>query len=258
MPLFSIITPTFNRLPFLKQALESIQAQRFTDYEHIIVDDGSTDDTSDFLASLGPRARVIKQANAGPGAARNTALQHATGEYVAFLDSDDLWQPWSLAIYHEVIERHQRPSFITGKMKRFASATDFLDATERPLEAHWRADYLATDEPPTWYGLSSIVMKRERVQTAGGFTPLRINGEDADLALRLGVAPGFVEVLDPVIYGYREHAGNVRREVGKSAEGALFLVRQEESGAYPGGASRALQRWRSITPMVRSCSIALA
>ncbi len=256
MPLFSIVTPTFNRLDFLREALGSIWAQRFKDYEVIIVDDGSTDGTADFLASLGSRVRVLRQANAGPGAARNLALRHATGEYIAFLDSDDLWLPWTLAVYHEAIERHVKPSFITGKFHRFRKRDELVGTAERPLETKWRSDYLATEESPHWYGISSFVMKRDLVQAAGGFTDLSINGEDADLALRLGDAPGFVEVLDPVTYGYREHGGNVRYQVAKSAEGALFQLGQEEQGCYPGGASRALERWRVMSPLLRACSVA--
>jgi glycosyltransferase involved in cell wall biosynthesis len=94
--LFSVIIPTYNRAALLCTALDSVFAQTFTDYEVIVVDDGSTDGTAAMVASYGGRVRYFQQQNKGPGAARNLGAQHATGEYLAFLDSDDLWFPWTL------------------------------------------------------------------------------------------------------------------------------------------------------------------
>lgn len=96
----SIILPTYNRARFLPQAIESICAQEFTDWELIIVDDGSTDETPELLPQLTANilqpVRIIRQENQGAYAARNTGLDHATGRYIAFFDSDDLWLPHHL------------------------------------------------------------------------------------------------------------------------------------------------------------------
>ncbi|HWC58680.1 MAG TPA: glycosyltransferase family A protein, partial [Verrucomicrobiae bacterium] len=119
MSLFSVVIPTFNRATLLHEALDSIFAQTFTDYEVIVVDDGSSDETLQMLANYGNRIRVFQQKNQGPGAARNLGAQHATGEYLAFLDSDDQWFPWTLEAYHEILLRHQFPSFVVGKPLRF-------------------------------------------------------------------------------------------------------------------------------------------
>src|SRR5450830_1529256 len=94
---FSIVIPTYNRMKFLQQALDSVWAQTHDDYEIIVVDDGSTDGTKDYLASLDGRVKTVRQSNSGPAAARNLGVRQAKGEYVAFLDSDDLWFPWALA-----------------------------------------------------------------------------------------------------------------------------------------------------------------
>jgi glycosyltransferase involved in cell wall biosynthesis len=256
MPRFSVIIPAFNRLQLLQRTLDSIWAQRFTDYEIIIVDDGSTDGTGEYLNSLGSRVHVLKQANAGPGAARNQAIRRAAGEYLAFLDSDDLWLPWSLASYDEVIRRHQGPSIVFGKMQRFDSEDAFTQTSELPAEDRAWTDYLAAGPSLYWYGISAFVIKRELLPPGQGFPEARMNGEDLDLILRLGTAPGFVEVKNPVTYGYREHGGNVRHDLAKNARGILHLVQQEENGNYPGGPSRALERWAIISPLLRSCSIA--
>ena len=134
MPLLSLIIPTYNRSALLAEALESLQLQEFTDYEVIVVDDGSTDDTPITLARyLEPgspiKLRVLRQANAGQGAARNLGIAQARGEYCAFLDSDDLFFPWTLAIVAEAIAGNGRPPVILGKELRFKTPDEFHAAT---------------------------------------------------------------------------------------------------------------------------------
>lgn len=98
MPRFSIIIPTYNRADSVLHTLESCFTQSFSDFEIVVVDDGSTDQTVDVLQSItDPRLVIETQANAGPAAARNTGMQKATGDYLAFLDSDDVWYPDFLA-----------------------------------------------------------------------------------------------------------------------------------------------------------------
>src|SRR5258708_38459 len=94
---FSVIIPTYNRLNFLKHAINSIRGQNYDGYEIIVVDDGSIDGTSEYLASLGNEVKWLRQENRGPAAARNVGATKATGSYIAFLDSDDVWLPWVLA-----------------------------------------------------------------------------------------------------------------------------------------------------------------
>src|SRR5688572_3937260 len=109
---FSVIIPTHNRMAFLPATLATVFAQRFTDYEVLVADDGSTDGTAEYLRSLGGRVTVFTQANRGPGAARNLALRHASGQYVTFLDSDDLWFPWTLETYARVTHEHRDPAMV--------------------------------------------------------------------------------------------------------------------------------------------------
>lgn len=89
MPDVSIIIPTYNRVRFVGEAIESALAQR-EGIEVVVVDDGSTDETSSLLASFADRVRIFRQPNAGPSAARNLGAQQARGEFLAFLDSDDI------------------------------------------------------------------------------------------------------------------------------------------------------------------------
>lgn len=99
-PLVSIITPCYNAERFLPEHLASVAAQTWPHWEHVLVDDGSTDGTARILADAAaadPRRRVLTQANAGAHAARNAALATASGRYIAFLDADDVWLPDKLA-----------------------------------------------------------------------------------------------------------------------------------------------------------------
>lgn len=256
MPLFSVIIPTFNRRALLARTLASVQCQSWTDYELIVVDDGSTDGTMDDLQGNTGIAKVLTQPNLGPGSARNLALRHASGEYVAFLDSDDLWFPWSLDTYARVVQEENHPSFVAGHAHAFIHEQELGSAREMPLKHQRFADYFSSGDSWRWYGLSSFVVDRELILRVGGFASKAINGEDADLALRLGVAPGFVQLLSPVTYAYREHAGGVRHQLAKTIEGQMYQLEQEILGSYPGGAARQKERWRIMSPHVRSCSIA--
>ena len=95
MPRVSVVIPVYNRADLIRETLESVLAQTYRDLEVIVVDDGSTDETPEVLASYAhdTRVRVIQQTNQGEGAARNTGVRAARGEYVAFVDSDDVWRP---------------------------------------------------------------------------------------------------------------------------------------------------------------------
>ena len=105
-PFFAIIIPVYNTAPYLRECLDSVLAQTFSDWEAICVDDGSTDGSGSILdnyAAMDSRFCVFHQANAGVSAARNKALDNATGDWVGFLDADDIWRPWMLKTIHDCI-----------------------------------------------------------------------------------------------------------------------------------------------------------
>jgi len=105
MPNVSVVIPTFNRREVIVQALQSVFAQSYRDYEVIVVDDGSDDHTETGIASFGDRVRYVFQDRSGPGRARNRGISLARGDLIAFLDSDDQWEPTHLAMEVEVFER---------------------------------------------------------------------------------------------------------------------------------------------------------
>src|SRR5690242_21639427 len=108
-PLVSIIMPAYRVAAYISRALDSILAQTFTDYEIIVVNDGSpdTEELEQVLAPYGERIVYIKQANAGPSGARNTAIRQARGAWLAFLDADDYWEPNFLARQMAFFDQHR-------------------------------------------------------------------------------------------------------------------------------------------------------
>jgi glycosyltransferase involved in cell wall biosynthesis len=251
-PFFSTIIPVFNRPRLVNSAIDSALAQRLTDQEIIVVDDGSTDETAQVLRHrYGDRIRLLQQPNQGPGPARNTGLQAARGMYVAFLDSDDCWFPWTLQTYRQVAEQYRYPAFITGQPRIFREERELGNIVETPLRVEPFPDYLASSDRWRWMGASSFVVRLDALIATGGFANSPLNAEDADLAMRLGVAPGFVHVVAPITFGYREHDQNVHDDLSRTLGGLQSQLDAEENGRYPGGKQRRLERLRILGGFVR-------
>src|SRR5262249_53269585 len=252
---FSVIVPTFNRAELLFDTLESVFGQTFTDFEIIVVDDGSTDGTMKYLQSLGKGVRVFQQSNRGAGPARNLGASQAHGRYLAFLDSDDLWFPWTLQVYHDVIRGHQEPSFIVGKPHVFSDHLALDKVAFSAAQDEWFVDYLASGDQWRWWGASSFIVRRDAFEAVGGFTEEWVNDEDTDLTLRLGVASGFVQITAPVTFAFREHATSVSKDHKRLLAGTWSRVRAERGGRYPGGKARAKDRRRILTRHVRPVTL---
>ncbi len=145
VPKISIILPTYNRGPFLTQALASIRSQTFADWELIIVDDGSTDDTGklikQYLSDLHQPYRYVCQENQGAYGARNSGLELARGQYVAFFDSDDLWLPHRLQRCAGALDANRNVDWVFGACqmvehhsdRELAPTTFYVDGKPRPF-----------------------------------------------------------------------------------------------------------------------------
>jgi len=255
-PLFSIIIPTYNRRDLLLRTLESIP--RDGDSQIIVVDDGSTDGTLEMLDGMKDRVLSLRQTNGGPGPARNRGAAAATGEYLAFLDSDDLWFPWTLAAYRQTIEQHNRPAFVAGKPFSFTVESELSGASSTELKTNFFQDYYASGDEWRWFGASSFVIRRDAFEAAGGFCGLPgISGEDCDLTLRLGIAKGFVQISEPATFGYRYHPGNLTKDLIRCNNNLRLFISQEREGKYPGSEDRRAERQRILTRHTRSGSITL-
>jgi glycosyltransferase involved in cell wall biosynthesis len=256
-PYFSVVIPVHNRAGLLADALESVFRQHFRHFEVIVVDDGSTDDLGPVVDRFRAGVTFVRQENAGPGVARNRGALAARGEYLAFLDSDDLWFPWTLAIFGRVIREHHQPAVVSGRLVEFSSPAELAAVRLENLEIEAFGDFLASSRRISNAGTCTLVVRREEFLKAGGFVADRINEEDHDLVLRLGTAAGFVKLRQPATLGYRRHPQKLSAEIQKTCAGAMHLVSQEGRGAYPGGRARARERReilaRHVRPVIVAC-----
>ena len=142
-PLVSVIVPAYNVEPFLAETLASVQWQTYREFEVIIVDDGSTDRTSEIVQQFvekDARFILLRQPNANMAAARNAALKQARGEWVAFLDADDAWLSEKLAAQLDLLEQAPRANLLFTDYFSWDGQNDFGDparnAVERAADAH--------------------------------------------------------------------------------------------------------------------------
>jgi glycosyltransferase involved in cell wall biosynthesis len=252
--MISIIIPSYNRRDLLEQTLDSVRRNPLVDTEILVVDDGSTDGTLDYLKAQ-TDLRWFQQANSGPSAARNLGASEAKGNYLAFLDSDDLWFPWTLDTYASVIGESSA-AFIAGKPFRFSDLEETKAVKARPLQTNTFPDYLASGDEWRWWGCSSFVIRRDAFEAAKGFTGKRINAEDADMALRLGTACKFVQITSPATFAYREHEVSEMKNAALNLKGIEHVLQTQLAGGYPGGPGRRSEQWRIVSRHMRPAALA--
>jgi glycosyltransferase involved in cell wall biosynthesis len=251
-PLFTAAIICFNRPALVRAAIESALAQSFKDFELVIVDDASTDNSSDVIRTYSDRANIIiREENGGEMAARNTALAAAHGQYMAFLDSDDMWFPWTLATFAEAIRRHGKLTMVAGKAFNF---TDEAALTDVKREEYAESTASCYFKGRYQLGSNAVAICRQAIEDVGGFTPLRLNSLDMDLMFRIADRPGFVQIDSPVTFAYRQHS-SIIRNVELSYGGAMHIIQTELAGKYPGGSQLWPDRMWHVTRRTRSVSL---
>src|SRR5215510_15182639 len=137
MALVSVIVPTYNRADTIKRAIRSVRAQTFTDWELIVVDDGSTDNTVALIEGCDPRLKLIRQENQGTAVARNAGLRASEGSYIAFLDSDDEWLPHHLELCVGFLEAFPGEQFVTSELWEDLGQGRFVKHYRVEVEEHY-------------------------------------------------------------------------------------------------------------------------
>ncbi|MEX2016313.1 MAG: glycosyltransferase, partial [Candidatus Hydrogenedentales bacterium] len=254
--LFSVIIPTFNRLELLKAALQSIRDQSFSDRELIVVDDGSSDGTAEYVASLGGLVKCVRQDNAGPASARNAGARLAVGEFLVFLDSDDELLPGALAAYANVIAQLPRPAIIIGAWLETDGPVLVPPVDDRALTFTAFSDYFEAASRSRHFQSGSGVVRRDIFLAYGGFDEQLRCAEDQDLALRLGEQPTCVVVECPEQVRYRRHSASLTANVRDVIAGARAVVSREVARMYPGGEARQADRRQAILRLAVPVSIA--
>lgn len=209
MPNVSIIIPTYNRYQFLLEAITSVFHQTYQDFEIIVVDDGSTDNTEDILCNFDDRVRYFKQKNSGSAVARNRGILNSKGNYIAFLDSDDLWYPQKLEKQIEVFQKYPNVGFVFSDFSRgnsiqfpapiqgFFSSIEFTYGDLFPL--------LSQMNP---IGTSSFMCRSEVVCYSGLMDHTLRRAQDIDFWRRIAsVTEAFF--LREVLVHMREHPNRI-------------------------------------------------
>ena len=251
-PEFSVVIPTYNRLHLLKQAVASVQAQTYVNYEVIIVDDGSNDGTANYTESL-RGLKILRQRNKGPSAARNFGVSHANGRYIAFLDSDDLWLPWTLATYHELIMKYD-PSILRAGVIEFRGEAPVV--RQGPLLVEWFGDYFDTARRELPLSSNTLTIKKTAFTQVGGFDESLRVAEDHDFYLRAGTLPGFVSIKSPITLTYRRAAGSLSTSEKAAFASATEILAREFAGRYAGGKVKETNRRRLVSRMLRYVALA--
>jgi glycosyltransferase involved in cell wall biosynthesis len=208
VPSVSIILPTFNRLKYLRPAVESVFAQTFSDWELIIADDGSGRETAEYLAMLAnlPRVRLLRLTHTGnPSAVRNVALRAARGEYIAFLDSDDAWLPTKLEVQLAAQRANTLRRWSYTALIRIGENGDIMpDESARRWVPHEGAilEQLLTLEAAV--ATPTVLADRRLIDEAGGFDEEQLYFEEYDLWLRL-IALSEVNVVNEPLALVRSH-----------------------------------------------------
>lgn len=258
--LVSVIIPAYNRADIVGETIESVLAQTYPKFEVIIIDDGSTDNTREVVRRYSdPRIRYFYKANSGLSAARNSGLDSARGEFIAFLDSDDIWHPWKLAAQLEIFSRYPDVGLVWSDMSTFRTSGKVL--SERHLREYYSAygvvnidttqtragtlSQLVSDAPDQWACCpfyvcdvfhemfsgnlvhpSTAIVRRTRLQKSGPFEP-EITGhgaEDYHFYFRI-CSHGPVAFLDAPTTLYRVHPSQLStRNRLHEARGNLKVV----------------------------------
>jgi len=219
LPLVSVVMPTFNCARFVNEAISSVLTQDYPNLEVIVIDDGSTDGTLEQLHRHDARIRILQQENAGPAAARNRGASVARGEFIAFLDCDDVWLPGKISTQVQHLLHNPEVGLVHGfEVDWYPDKTGIY--VHPPDSTTNAAPVKIIEGTSGWvypqlllsFGLctSTVMLRRTLLEHVGGFDESYRIGEDYDLWLRLSQITVFHR-LDMPCTLYRKHGSNVTK-----------------------------------------------
>ena len=216
-PLISVMIGAYNAAPYLGEAIESVFAQDYEPIELIVVDDGSTDGTADVARGFA-QVHVIQQENGGNGAARNRAVENASGELYAFLDADDRFTPGKLTLQKAELDADPGLDIVFGHVREFLSPE--LDEDTR---AGLRPP---APEPMPWTAPNLMLVRRESFERVGPFTTAVRVGVTVDWFARAAEAGLRYSILPDVVLERRLHTQNNGLRESASRSQYLEVIRQ--------------------------------
>jgi glycosyltransferase involved in cell wall biosynthesis len=208
-PHVSVIIPTYNRSWCLSEAIDSVLSQTFQNMELIVVDDGSTDETPALLSRYGDHLRVLRQSNRGVSAARNGGIQAARGNLIAFLDSDDTWQPDKLARQVDFFDRQPEAMICQTEETWIRRGVRVNPRRRHRKPSGWvfEASLALCLVSP-----SAVMMRRELLEEMGGFDESLPACEDYDLWLRVSLRYPIHLIEDALVVKRGGHDDQLSRQ----------------------------------------------
>jgi glycosyltransferase involved in cell wall biosynthesis len=227
---FSVIIPTYNRGWVIKESVNSVLRQSFNDYEVIVVVDGSVDDTIEILKEFNDKIIVLIKENEGPSQARNFGAKNAKGEYLIFLDDDDIFFPFTLEVYNKIITAKNYPPFLVGQAIFFSEEKKLLIGNKvSDINIVTYKDYFSKDRS-IFTSSSMMVVRKDIFQKIEGFrsinTKQSLVHEDFHFLLKVGTFGPAVIILEPKLYGYRTHNQNSVKDIPRVLNSILVLIKE--------------------------------
>ena len=220
MPKISIIIPTYNRARYVCEAVDSVFAQTYKDYEIIIIDDGSTDNTRETLKKYGDRIQYIYQKNMGPPAAMNTGVRRAKGEYYVILGDDDALMPDMLERQVEVMDRNPDVAFVCGGV-HFMDGSGQIYKTSRDGRHREKTFKSLLFDNFVWH--LTAVVRRKVSEEMGHFDENLATTHDHDLWIRMAIKYRF-EYTDAPLAKFRRHPGNYSKGLNLHLKDHLAIL----------------------------------
>lgn len=212
-PEVSVVIATYNRAVFLPETIDSVLQQRFRDFEVIVIDDGSTDNTKGVLRVYGDQIRYFHQENHGPSAARNLGVRHARAPWIAFQDSDDLCKPDHLETLYEYATAHPECGMIFANGAYLGGKEhnrETIIPTNKSQRLARHGVGLADLFEKSIVRLQASLISKKCYDAVGGHDESLRVSMDLDLAFRIFMRYP-VAYLDEVVFYYRKHEGNIGR-----------------------------------------------
>ncbi|RTZ98887.1 MAG: glycosyltransferase family 2 protein [Deltaproteobacteria bacterium] len=243
----SVIIPTFNRAGMLQTAIDSVLAQRFNDYELIVVDDGSTDSTPALLATYGEKITSVRQENQGVSAARNTGIRASRGALIAFLDSDDRWLPDKLAV--QAASFDARPDMMICQTEEIWIRNG-VRVNPKKKHAKPSGNIFGRSLALCLVSPSAVMLRRELFDDVGLFDETLPACEDYDLWLRISCRYPVHLIDQALIVKTGGHSDQLSRQAGLDKYRIRSLKRLIESGRLSDN-----QRSQTIKVLMEKCRI---
>jgi glycosyltransferase involved in cell wall biosynthesis len=215
--LVSVIIPVFNREQFVGQAIESALKQTYPSVEIIVIDDGSTDNTAVVVNAFKGRLRHVHSENGGPAAARNRGLELAQGEFIAFLDSDDLWPADKLKMQLQYLLAHPEIQYTIGQV------TFFLEPGASPPPG-FRKELL--EGPRVGRLLQAMVARKAVFDVVGPFDSRLRTAEDVDWFCRANDLNVSMAVVQEIVVEIRVHQNNIALTTTRNNKNLLRVLKQ--------------------------------